>query len=357
MRELKVDFPALASQTYLNTPVVGLIPKAVLHFKEEQNKLLWKGGSDYWEQTLNMAGEVREKIGEVFRADPAYIALFPAFSYGINAVLEGLKRGAKVLLLKDDYPSITLPVEMRDFRVSYVTADENLEDRIWDAFKTNLPEVFICSMVQYLNGIKIDFTFLKKLKKAFPAVLFIGDGTQYLGTEQFDFENAAFDVMGASAYKWIGAGFGNGFFMFKPGVEDRISPKYKGASSGMGKYKTEESLIGKFEGNHLNMADMGAIKVALEYQEKVGFVIIEKKVKDLSQKAKALLTDLNLLETKVERRKEHSNIFNIKGDDALFEKLTENKIACAQRGEGIRIGLHYYNSEKDLENFLRVVSK
>src|SRR5699024_2399168 len=121
-----------------------------------------------------------------------------------------------------------LSAEARDFSISYVKIDENLEERIESAFQSRPPDVLVCSMVQYINGIKIDFSFLKELKTRFPETLFLGDGTQYLGTERFDFTDSAFDAVGASAYKWIGAGFGNGFFMFKPGVEHRILPKCLG---------------------------------------------------------------------------------------------------------------------------------
>lgn len=357
MNKLTSNFPQLSTHLYLDTPAVGLMPKPVLDFKAHQNEVLWKKGSGYLADTLALSAQVREKIGAVYNADPGYVALFPAFSYGLNALLEGLKRDSKVLLLKNDYPSINWSVEARDFRIVYAEIDENIEKNIYKVFKESRPDVFVFSMVQYLNGVKLDFSFLKDLKKEFPSALLIGDGTQYLGTERFDFKDSALDVVGASAYKWLGAGFGNGFFMFKPGIEERVEPKNLGFGSIRGKYKDgRDSFIGKFEGNHLNPADIGAIKVGMEFQEKIGLVEIEKHIQTLSEETKKDLSRLNLLEDAVSRRAAHSNIFNIKGDDALFEKLQKHQIACSQRGQGIRIGLHYYNTWSDVEKFLKVVS-
>src|SRR5699024_2995691 len=199
--------------------------------------------------------------------------------------------------------------------------------------------------VQYLTGIKLDSRFIRQLKEEYPETLFIADGTQYLGTERFDFNQSGIDVLGASAYKWIGAGFGNGFFMFKPGVEKHMEPKHLGFGSIMGKYKESgDTFIGKLEGNHLDFSYIGCIREALLFQEQVGLEKIENHIALLSEKAKEVFTVMDLLDTSVRKRKQHSSIFNLKGDDALFQKLTSNGVLCSQRGNGIRVGFHYYNT-------------
>lgn len=356
MDDLAKHFPASATYTYLNTAAIGLIPKAVYDFRTNEHKTLLEKGSLLMEKNANLQAEVREKIGSFFNADPGFVALLPAFSFGFNAILEGLKSGAHIILLDNDYPSINLAVEARDFSITNIDIDAHLEERIYDAFKNEQPDVFIFSQVQYLNGVKINPEFIKTLKKDFPDTLLIADGTQYLGTEQFDFRTSGLDVLGASAYKWLGSGFGNGFFMFQPEVEQKIEPKYLGFGSTMGKYKDAGStFIGKFEGNHLDSSNIGSIKIGLEFHEKMGKKAIEQKVASLAEKAKTALSDLNLLEDYVVERKQHSSIFNIKGDDALFDKLIKNNVICAQRGTGIRIGFHYYNDEKDLDKLLRIV--
>lgn len=356
MQDLTKSFPGLSEVTYLNTPAIGLVSRDVYEFKTAQAEDLMKRGSRYFFEMIDLNAQTRERIGSFFNGAPGYIALVPAFTFGFNAILDGLEPGLKVLLLENDYPSINWAVEARDFKVAHVKIDERLEERIHEAFKKNQPDVFIFSIVQYINGVKIDLSFVKELKAEFPNTLFIGDGTQYLGTEVFDFAASGLDVLGTSAYKWMGAGFGNGFFMFKSGVEEKINPKYLGFGSVMGRFKESgDSFIGKFEGGHLDPSNVGCIKTALEFQEKIGKEFIEKKVKELASEAKVALSELGLLEEAVVNRKIHSNIFNIKGDNALYEKLMENKIMCTPRGNGIRIGFHYYNSAKDLQRIIRVL--
>lgn len=356
MQNLKEIFPPIASYTYLNTPATGLIANPVQEYRQNQYKDLWLRGSKMIDSNASVFSEVREQIALSFGGQPGYVALLPAFSYGLNATLEGLAPGQKVLLLDQDYPSINQAVEERDFKVDKVKIDEHLEDRIYDRFQKDRPDVFIFSIVQYLNGIKLDLDFLKDLKKDFPETMLIGDGTQFLGMEKFDFQESGLDVLGASGYKWIGAGFGNGFFMFKPAMEDKIHPKYLGYGSVMGKYKESgHTLIGKYEGNHLDVSNVGSLKVALEFHKKVGERHIEQQVGKLAKMAKERLTDLGLLEDAVVKRKQHSAIFNLKGGDALFQKLESRQILATPRGNGIRIGFHFYNTEEDLKKLLEVL--
>lgn len=355
MENLAPVFPVISNYTYLDTPATGLISKSILDFRKRQYANLWQKGSLHMEENAELNDLTREKIASFFNGQPQETALVPAFSFGLNAILESLASTTHILLLSGDYPSINLAVEARDFVISYAAIDENIEDRIYQAFKKEQPDVFVFSLVQYLNGIKIDLSFLKTLKEEFPETLFIADGTQYLGTESFDFKNSGLDVLGASAYKWIGAGWGNGFFMFQPGLNQRIDPKYVGFGSTLGKYKEKgDTLIGKLEGNHLDISNMGSLKVALQFHEEVGLKRIWKQVNTLSDAAKTAFADRGLLEEAVVNRKAHSSIFNLKGDEAQFEKLRNNNVLCSQRGEGIRVGFHYYNTLEDLERLLNV---
>jgi hypothetical protein len=89
------------------------------------------------------------------------------------------------LLLEKDYPSINWAFESRDFEICYAAISADLEANIEQAVAQHQPDIFAFSMVQYLNGIKIDIVILKQLKAYHPNLLLIADGTQYLGTEAF----------------------------------------------------------------------------------------------------------------------------------------------------------------------------
>jgi len=81
------------------------------------------------------------------------------------------------------------------------------------------------------------------------------------------------------------------------------------------------------------------------------------RINELSKKAKEGFSAMGLLEDAVLLRKDHSTIYNIKGDDAMFEHLTDNKIICSQRGGGIRFSFHYYNALEDIDFIVRIIKE
>ena len=60
-------------------------------------------------------------------------------------------------------------------------------------------------------------------------------------------------------------------------------------------------------------------------------------------------SELDLLAPSILKRKQHSTIFNIKGDEKLFNKLTEENIVVSPRGGGIRLSFHFYNTEEEVD--------
>lgn len=356
MKNFKNQFPVLSQYTYLNTAASGLLSEAVLEYRQDHDLDFLISGSILKEKQGKILSGVREAVGRFLHCAPNRVALTPNFSYGFNTLMEGVEQGRKVLLLENDYPSVNWAVESRDFEISYAKIDENLEENIAEAIEKQRPDIFAFSIVQWINGVKIDLDFLKKLKNKYPGLLIFVDGTQYCGTEKFNFEDSGIDVLGASTYKWMNAGYGNAFFLFKEHMEDKIFPKSLGFNSLQGKYKPHEgSLIGKFEPGHQDTLNFGSLKAAIEVLEKIGIDVIEEQVKSLADEARSAFEKENLIEPAVVKRKIHSSIFNIKGNETLYQKLRQNNIICSQRGEGIRVSFHYFNTSKDLQKLLKAI--
>lgn len=357
MEDLKKHFPALESCVYLNTASNGVIPKPVIEWRRQHDLDLMNHASVFRDKHKLHIEQIRQTVSSFFNASPDETALVSNLSFGINTVLEGLPKGQKILLLKNDYPSINWPVEMRDFDVCYAEIDENLEKNIEEAVAKHRPDVFMFSIVQWLSGIKIDFEFLKQLKSYHPNLLLIADGTQYLGTEHFNFSDNAIDVLGASAYKWLTAGYGNGFIMVKEAARERIFPKTIGFNSAerFESLATETAFMKHFEPGHQDTLNYGSLQQAMLFQEKLGKENLYQKIASLSAKAKEHFAEMGLLKNDTLLREKHASIYNLKGDQALFQKLKQNNIICSPRGGGIRVSFHYYNSETELEKLLKVL--
>jgi len=352
MKNLRKPFPVLKQYVYLNTAASGLLSEKVLEFRQDHDLDFLISGSILKEKQGELLTEVRETVGSFFNCAPNRVALVPNFSFGFNTLMEGIDKSKKVLLLKGDYPSINWAVTSREFEVCTAAIDENIELNIEEALEDHKPDIFAFSIVQYISGIKLSIDFLRNLKEKFPDTLFIADGTQYCGTEKLDFDSSKLDVLIASSYKWLNGGYGNAFMLFQEKVPEIISPKSCGFNSLQGKYKAHEgNFIGKFEPGHQDTLNFGSLNTALKFLKEIGMELVEERVSNLGELAKQQFSELDLLEEMVQKRSQHSSIFNIKGDTQLYNFLRNENIICSQRGTGIRLSFHYFNTEEEL-NFL-----
>lgn len=350
-------FPVLRRGIYANTATSGLLSEELLEWRQEHDLDFLIGGSIAKAKTHLLLQETRKTVAKFFCFEEEHVALVPSFSQGLNLLLEGLSPSEKVLLLKGDYPSLNWPFKSRDFKIEYTEIGEAMEDRIYDAIKNKEITVFACSAVQWLNGLKIDFGFIKKLKADFPYLMIIMDGTQFCGSEYFDFGASGVDVLGASGYKWLISGYGNAFLMIKPEVQHRFDVKSSGYGSGRNArhQKDGRTFCKKLEPGHLDSLSFGSLNYSMNFLMDIGLKTIEEHNQELSKTFKLGAMEYQLLEPHLAKREHHSTIFNIRGDDVLFQKLLSKNIICAQRGAGIRLSFHFYNTLSDVNDVLTVV--
>ena len=359
MTELRKEYPVLDHYTYLNTASCGLISKSLVNWRQQHDLNLLNGGSVFRDLHKPHIESIRASVARFFRTSENEVALIPNFSFGFNTLLDGLAPNLKVLLLKTDYPSINWAVENRDFEVCYAEIDANLEENIEAAILEHQPDVFAFSLVQYISGIKINLEFIKRLKAYHQNLFLVADGTQFLGTSNFDFSESGLDALGASTYKWMLAGYGNGILMIKEEAQKKLFPKTIGFNSADAIFSGRDEIIfiKRFEPGHQDTLNYGSLQKSIEMLEKIGMDVIEEKVRFISSEAKKRFMELDLLDDAVVRREEHSTIFNIKSESGLFQKLKDNNIICSKRGKGIRVSFHYYNTVEDLDKLLSVINE
>ena len=358
MENFKKVFPALQQCTYLNTAYGGLLHEGLLTYRQEHDlDFLIQGSNQRANQPL-FFDHVRATISAFTSAAKSDVLLSQNFSLGFRTLFSGLDKSQKVLLIDLDYPSINHTVISLGFETRYAHCNENLEENIKNAITKHQPAILAMSIVNYQNGILVDLGFIKKLKEWYPQLLIIMDATQFLGTRDFDFDNSGIDILGASGYKWMLGGYGNGFFLFKKGVLEKLTPtSYKKAQKNSNYPSSYIDLRARFEPGHLDYFNFGSLQHSLNYLQQLGLPNIATKISAVSLYAKEQLTLLGVLDQNILKREDHSSIFSLKGDQKCYNLLTENTIITAQRGTGIRISLHFYNDKEDIDHLIQVLKK
>lgn len=352
------QFPALNNCTYLNTASSGILSKEITAWRKRHDESFEKLGSGFRLNQESFLKEVRTNVAHFFGSKVENTFLVPNCSFGLNTILEGLSGEQRFLLFEGDYPSVNYPVQSRGFTYDYVKVDAEVEANILAQVKSFKPTVLAISLVQYTNGIKIDLDFLKELKSANPELLILADGTQFCGTARFDFESSGIDVLVSSGYKWMLAGYGNGFVLLKDEVAASLYQNRKSKPLPTEIFLKGRSMLSLcFEPGHLDTLNFGTLNESILFMNKLGIDLIENKISNLAQKAMTAFTELNLLSAQVVGRKQHSSIFNLDVKDEMIKHFAASNIISISRGKGLRIGFHFYNTDADLDLVLQVIKE
>ena len=352
------QFPVLCQVTYLNTAYSGILSEDLLAWRRQHDEAFLATGSAFRHNAGTFIQEVRENIARLLNAESTNTFLVPNFSFGFNTLLDGLSKDHKFLLINEDYPSVNYPITSRGFPCAFVDIDSQLETNILATIDQFKPTIFAFSMVQYISGIKMSASFIKKIKSTFPSLILIADGTQFCGTAAFNFENSGLDALLSSGYKWMLGGYGNGFLFLKETLKDILYTKRKTFNlPGEPFLKEKDHLKMCFEPGHLDTLNFGTLNQSVLELEKIGLETIEKTTQILAQKAKAAFESRALLPLTVVERKEHSTILSLALKSEIIRDMEKERIICVTRGAGTRFSFHYYNTEEDLKKLLYVIDR
>ena len=353
---LRQEFSLVDSHIFFNTPATGIIPQTVYHKRKQFLEDYVNDPDTIMKKEDDYIDDCKQKISEIYRADIDEIALVPNYSIGMNFILDAIPADANILIMETDYPSVNLPVKSRFKNIFALSLSADIEEKIEKSIQEHQIDYVVCSLVQYINGIKLEEEKLAAIKQRQPDVKFIVDATQCLGTEKFDFSKSPIDAIGTSGYKWLNAGLGNGFYLIKKSLQHKLKTKSIGSNSQLFKPDGPFTSTGFMEPGHLDIIAFYTLKEALAFHyEHIGIDFIEEQNKQLSHKMKEGLSELGYLDDCVVKRKEHSTIFSLQANEQLFDYLQSKKVKCAIRGGQIRIGLHYFNTEKEIDDFLEIL--
>ncbi len=370
--DIQNQFPVAENLIYLNHAGVAPLPRcardAAVHFADEN---MLAGALDY-PRWLRTERDLKEKLSKLLNAESAdSIALLKNTSEALSVVAYGLewKAGDNIVLATDEFPSNRIVwqslarygVEIRS--VQSPPADP--ESALLSAMDRNT-RLLTSSSVQYASGLRVD---LERLGDACRKrdILFCVDAIQSLGALPFDARAVHADFVAADGHKWMLGAEGLAVFYCNPRHLERLKLRQYGwhMVEHAGDYNRGDwqpaGTARRFECGSPNMLGIHILNASLGLLLDYG---LESVSRNIDRNILYLIENISFIKgIKVispglpERR---SGIFTFSSSiepSVLYSQLLAHKVVCAQRGGGIRLSPHFYNTESQLAQTLEILQR
>lgn len=373
MSALIDEFPLAPGLRYLNHAAVAPWPKravdAVRTFAEENARL---GASDYpaW---LQVEQRLRERLQRLLNAPSrADIALLKNTSEALSFVAFGLdwQPGDQIVISDEEFPSNRIvwealqPRGVEVIQVDLAGADPEAALLAACGPRTRLLSI---SAVQYASGLRLDLPRLGAGCRA-RGVLFCIDAIQQLGAQPFDVQASDCAFAMADGHKWLLGPEGLAVFYCRADLREQLALHEYGwhMLEHAGDYDRSDwqpaRSARRFECGSPNMLGAMALEASLSLLEEVGMQqvgsLLEERMLHLQQGLQRI-SGIVLHSPLTAERRAGILTFSLDGWDnqALFARLKEHQVICAQRGAGVRFSPHFYTDHAVINQTLALLGQ
>jgi cysteine desulfurase/selenocysteine lyase len=363
---------------YLN--LAGQSPMPKVSFRAVQASLEWKKFPQRIPDTafFDVPSRIRTSLAKLINAQPHDIALTTGASSGMSGIAYGLNwnRGDEVITALREFPLQFATWKPMEEREGIVLKSVTPRDRFLDtddilAALTPKTRVVSVSLVRFDNAVLLDAARIGAACRA-QGALFVVDASQACGALPIDVQAMHIDVLVSAGYKFLLGPFGTGFCWARPEIVAtlRPGPFYWMAASGI-----ERDFA------NMNFADPkpapGAMRWdAAETANYFNHAALDASLEFVLQAGPATVRDhcQKLIEQLFERLPKDRCIpaspldpaqrgpyacFTARTPEktvALYEKLRKENIIVSLREGNIRVSPYLFNTERDIDRLISVIT-
>ncbi|MGB3368526.1 MAG: aminotransferase class V-fold PLP-dependent enzyme [Acidaminobacteraceae bacterium] len=313
--------------------------------------------------------DVKTKLAKLLGGRASDYALITSTGVGVSIVAMGLnfKFGDNIVIPEDEHRNNIFPwlaLKEKCVEIRYVPVSKTGLIKVDDIENLIDDRTVVVSLaaVRFNSGFRSDLKKISELAHKKNALFFV-DAIQAAGIVPINVEDMGVDVLSCAGFKWLLGAPGTGCLYVNEKARKLIKPILPGM------FAAENSNTELKYFNDSRMYETGSIAYSLFYawQRSLDF-LIDIGIENIYAKI-LMFTDLlikGLRERNVEILSEVSNksersailfftLASEKSNHSLEEMLKENNVIIAVRDGKCRISPSFYNSEKDIEEFFRVL--
>ncbi|MGK7344917.1 MAG: aminotransferase class V-fold PLP-dependent enzyme [Candidatus Nitrospinota bacterium M3_3B_026] len=366
--KIRSNFPMLAGYTFLNSASMAPLPapsrdamSALLAGQSERGYL----GMEEWKKK---AAETRALAAKITGAGEDEVAFIRNTSDGVSLVASGYpwREGDEVIINDLEFPSNVYPWLNLERLGVIVRVVKSENGRVTlDAIRAALTprtRIVAISSVQFSTGQRTDLAALGQMAREEGFFLFV-DAIQSLGLIPMDVKGLNIDFLACGGHKWLCAPEGIGIFFIdrkEMGLLrlTRVGWNTVADCHNFGKIDfTIRPGAERFEEGTPNLVGIYGLAESLRLVMSMGvehnfshvLALNEKLVDGLKSKGYKVLSPMGA--------EERSGILIFSAPDPerngeILKKFAESKILVIERGDGIRVSPHFFNTFEDIEKLL-----
>jgi len=360
---IRGEFPILGHTTYLNSCSQGALSHRVRAAYEEYLDG-WDAHGAEWAVWVERADAARAAFARLLKADPSELAVTTSVTQGVSGIVSALdlRVRPRIVISEYEFPTvgqIAHAQELRGAEVVHVRPERDgsiAPERFAEAIDERTALV-CCTTVSYRTGHRHDVAEIARLAREAGAYC-LADSYQAIGAVDFDARAIGADFVTGGTVKYLLGSSGLGFLYVRRELHEQLLPSQTGWFADEDIFRMDISDYSpapdarRFDAGTPPVPNIYAGLAGMSIVEDAGTEAIEEHVAALAARLHDGATELGA--HVVTPRGARSPLVCIRSTDvtALVAALAAESIACSERDSNLRVSLHLYNVEEDVDRLL-----
>jgi selenocysteine lyase/cysteine desulfurase len=365
------EFPIFESATYLNSCSQGALSHRVRDAVEG-----WLAGWDEngaeWDFWVERNETFRSSIASLLHARADDVAVTTSVSQGVSALVSALplEQGRNRIVISEyEFPTvgqIAHAQELRGAEVVHVTPGDDGSigaERFAEAIDERTALV-CCTTLSYRSGHRHDVSAIAEIAHDAGALV-LADSYQACGAVELDVRSLGADAITGGTVKYLLGTAGLGFMWVRPEVHEALVPTQTGwfadediFAMSIADYSPHRSAR-RFDSGTPPVPALYAAVAGLSLVAEAGVPAIEAHVEALGTRLIDGLEELGATVVTPRDAARRGPLVCVRSTDvaALVATLAAERIVVSSREDKLRIALHLYNVEADVDTLLDALTR